>query len=214
VITVAYGGEQPLDRSQVVGGPGWVQTSKFNITAKAPRPDATLRDMLPMLQSLLADRFKLQVHHENREQFVFALVKARPDGRLGPQLRPSSLDCDAVARARRQRAPLPSNVPRDRPACGFRMEGRNGLTMAAGGIPMDRLAGILSAQADRLVIDRTGLTGVFDLDLHWDFARANVTNDEPTIFTAVQEQLGLKLESQRAVVDIVVIDHIEPPTPD
>lgn len=215
-IATAFGGEQPLQSSQVIGAPDWVSTARFDITAKAADPNVSLRDVLPMLQMLLADRFHVQVHHEKREQPVFALVTLRGDGHLGPRLRPSSLDCDAVARARRDRAPLPPNAPPDRPACGFRMNGGpDGLIMAAGGITMDRLASLLGHYADeRIVIDRTGLAGVFDVDLHWDLSRANATNDVPTVFAAVQEQLGLKLESARELVDVLVIDHIEKPTDD
>jgi uncharacterized protein (TIGR03435 family) len=212
VIAVAFGGDQPLHQSQVIGAPDWVSTSRFDIIAKAPLPDVQQRDVRPMLQALLADRFRLQVHHEQRDLPVYVLTKARADGRLGPQLRTSALDCDAVARARREGAPLPSNAPADRPACGYRMNGENGLTLMAGGITMDRLVNILANQSERIVIDRTGLTGVFDVDLHWDSTRANVTNDAPTIFTAAQEQLGLKLVSTKAPVDVLVIDHVEHPT--
>jgi uncharacterized protein (TIGR03435 family) len=216
IITTAFGGDRPLHESQVIGAPDWVSTSRFDITAKAPDPDVKQHDVLPMLQAMLADRFKLQVHHEPRELPVYALVKARADGRLGPQLRASSLDCEAVARARREGAPLPSDAPKDRPICGgYRMNSSaEGLTMMAGGITMQTLVNILANQSERIVVDHTGLTGVFDVDLHWDFTRTNVTNDAPTIFTATQEQLGLKLESQRLSVDVVVIDHVERPAED
>jgi uncharacterized protein (TIGR03435 family) len=215
VIASAFGGDQPLHSSQVIGAPDWVRTSRFDIVAKAPDPDVQERDVLPMLQAMLADRFKLQVHHETRDLPVYALVRARADGRLGPQLRASSLDCAAVARARRDGTPLPSGAPQDRPACGYRMNGdAGGLSMMAAGITMDRLVSILANQSERIVINRTGLAGYFDVDLHWDSPRTGVTNDAPTIFTAAQEQLGLRLESRRAAVDVVVIDHIDRPTED
>jgi uncharacterized protein (TIGR03435 family) len=89
-----------------------------------------------------------------------------------------------------------------------------GLSMMAAGITMDRLVSILANQSERIVINRTGLAGYFDVDLHWDSPRTGVTNDAPTIFTAAQEQLGLRLESRRAAVDVVVIDHIDRPTED
>jgi uncharacterized protein (TIGR03435 family) len=164
-----------------------------------------------MLQALLADRFTLQAHHEMRDQPVYALVKSRGDGRLGPQIRPSAMDCEAVHRARDQGIPLPTNVPADRPACGYRMvAGQAGLTITGGGITLPALA--TSLALDRAVIDQTGLAGVFDADLHWMEARTGGSEDGTSVFTAVQEQLGLKLVPSHALVDVLVVDHIERPT--
>src|SRR5437868_4839883 len=149
-----------------------------------------------MLQSLLADRFGLIAHKEKRDGQVYALTLARPDGKLGPQLSRSAVDCTALARA---------GGPPPQGACSMRVG--NG-TLAARSVTMSDIARVLMGSVDRIVVDRTGLEGAYDVDLAWT---PNPTPDSPgaSIFTALQEQLGLKLEAARAPVDVVVIDRIE-----
>ena len=224
--------------SQLVGGPAWITSDRFDIMAKAegdvPPPDpggppGPPGVMTLMLRTLLADRFKLVVHHETRELPIYALVIARSDGKLGPQLRPAAVDCTSVMAAARARGGPPPAPPQpgERPSCGMRF----GLgQMAAGGFPLSQFANSLSQFVQRMVIDRTGLTGSFDLDLTWtpdqlpqrapgtpadQPLRVNgvdIDPNGPSIFTAVQEQLGLKLDSQRGPVDVLVIDSVEHPT--
>ena len=172
-----------------------------------------------MLRTLLADRFKLRVHTVSREMPVFALVLARKDGALGPGLRRSDKDCAAFSTAvlKAEQAgvgPLRVN------GCDYRAGGGPaGITIHAT-IALDAAALMMSRSRDidRPIVNRTGLDGTFDLDLQFaerqTSAPGALAADRPSIFTAVQEQLGLKLESQRAPMDVVVSDAVERPSPD
>jgi uncharacterized protein (TIGR03435 family) len=211
---------------QLVGGPDWLEKERFDILAKAehdivPSPPGTTGPGQLMLRSLLADRFKLTIHQEKRELSVYALVLARSDGRLGPQLRQSTTDCVAIMAAERGRGfPAPARDVQ----CGMRVSPGNVL---GGGFPLSQLVTTLSQFVRRTVVDRTGLKGDFDIDLKWtpDQMPAGppppgapplppIDPNGPSIFTALQEQLGLKLESSKDAVDVLVIDHIEAPAPD
>jgi len=218
IIRNAYG----LQDFQIVGGPEWINSDRFDIVAKAA-DDAPPAQMLLMVRALLADRFKLAVHTETREIPIYALVMARSDGRPGPQLRPAAVDCAAIfAAARGRGAPPPAPAPPgDRPTCGMRtVPGR----MMAGGYALPDVARNLSNFTGRMVVDKTGLTGTFDLDLTWTPDQIPqgpvppgapaIDANGPSIFTAVQEQLGLKLDSQRGPVEVLVIDRAEQPTAD
>lgn len=182
------------------------------------------------MRSLLAERFKLSVHRESREVPIYHLILARSDGRLGPELRPSSVDCRALVEARKAEGLKPEPPkPGERPQCGARVGFGE---IAAGGQPLFELITILSATVQRNVVDRTGLSGIFDIYLKWTpdqlpprppglpadqplrINGAEIDPNGPSIFTAVQEQLGLKLDAQRGPVEVLVIDRIERPTPD
>ena len=250
-----------LQLSQIIGAPGWIESERFDIVAKAPA-DFVATQMPSLLRSLLADRFKLVAHNEMRELQIYALVKARADGKLGPQLKPATVDCAAMIAARgRGGAPpggpggpgefvgrgggpggvpappppggpggAPGGVPfgpGNRPPCA-QMIGPASLN--GGGMTMAQLANVLSMRVNRIVVDRTGLTGGFDLDLSWTPDQLPqglpptpppgapplpaIDPNGPSIFTAVQEQLGLKLESTKGPADVLVIDSIERPTED
>jgi uncharacterized protein (TIGR03435 family) len=168
-----------------------------------------------MLRALLADRFKLVVHTETKSESIWALVLARRDGKLGPNLRPASVDCAAL-RANAQ--------PGERSPCGDlgSMAGVTG-KMSARGMGLDVLVRALSREAGRQVVDRTELSGNFDWDLAFTpqpFLERSFDRDRfppidpsgPSVFTAVQEQLGLKLESRKGEGSVLVIDHVEHPT--
>ena len=215
---------------QLVGGPDWLEKERFDILAKAehdivPTPPGTTGPGQLMLRSLLADRFKLTIHQEKRELPVYALVLARGDGRLGPQLQHSTVDCQALIAARGV-GPVGASGPmlEGRPQCGMRMSPGN---ILGGGFPLSQLVTTLSQFVRRTIVDRTGLNGNFDLELKWTPDQMPqgapppgapplppIDPNGPSIFTAVQEQLGLKLESTKDSVDVLVIDHIEAPTPD
>jgi uncharacterized protein (TIGR03435 family) len=219
-----------LQDFQIVGGPKWLNSDRFDVIATSSSPDllsaeqpfGPTRQQL-MLRSLLADRFKLAVHDETRELPVFALMPARADGRLGPELRRASVDCAAVAPARppSENAPPPP-ASGDRPVCGSRVIPG---AIIAGGITMPDLVRRLSMLSNtgsslgRMVIDQTGLPGAFDINLHFtpdripDFGPGGPVIDPngPSIFTALQEQLGLKLDAQHGPVDVLVIDRAEIP---
>jgi uncharacterized protein (TIGR03435 family) len=186
-----------------------------------------------MLRGLLAERFNLIVHKETREMPIYALVLARSDGRLGPKLRPASVDCAALASARGRGGNASSPGARGgdtRLMCGTSVGPG---VILAGSQSMARLATAFSdltntgSSLNRIVVDRTGLTGNFDVELR--FTPERIPHFEPgdpltlvpgvqpvdqngaSIFTAVQEQLGLKLEAQRGPVDVLVIDRAEQP---
>ena len=233
IIAAAYGTPQPLADFQLVGGPKWLDTDRFDIIAKAaddppPGPNGPPPAMFLMLQSLLEERFHLTVHRETKDLPMYALVLARSDGKLGPQIHPSATDCAALMASMRARAggPPPPPAPGERPPCGARMFPGNitagGMTMAQMVSGLGRTPGI-----NRPVVDRTGLTGAFDFDLTYTPDQMPqgerppgapplppVDPNGPSLFTALQEQLGLKLEPTRGPVDVIVIDRAEPPTED
>jgi len=191
-----------LPVQEFVGGPDWINTDHFDIEGKAEgTPDR--EQMREMLRSLLADRFTLVVHRETRQMPAYALVVARA-GSLGPELRRVE-PCNT--------RPTPGQGPRAR--CGGFAIGMG--TMRGDGITMTQLAGELaSATEGRHVVDRTGLEGSFDLTLTWntDSLRPDATpaGNAPSIFVAIQEQLGLRLEPITAPIEVIVIDRVERPT--
>lgn len=212
---------------QIVDAPGWISSEHFDVIAKAPGdvPQPAPGSPGPvqaMMRSLLAERFKLAVHREMRESSAYALELARRDGKFGPKLQRSTTDCAAIAAARGRNGGPPTPSGTDRPPCGIKAAGGQ---MLAGGQPISQLTTILSQIVQRVVIDKTGLTGNFDFELKWTPDR-NPQNqpggagilasdpDSPSIFTALQEQLGLKLEPAKNMVEVLVIDHVERPTPD
>jgi uncharacterized protein (TIGR03435 family) len=212
LIQVAFG----IRPYQLIALPDWADTARFDVAATASFP-ASPQQMNTMLQSLLADRFDLAVHRDRRELPVYALVLARRDGKLGPGIHAANLDCEAIGAK-----PLDSGTAQaDYAGCTPQM----GLTrLKAPGFRMSSLAGGLMRILDRTVIDKTGLTGTFDVELSWTPgptmvpngapAPPNLPSGGPSIFTALEEQLGLKLVSDRGPVDVLVIDRINHPKPD
>jgi uncharacterized protein (TIGR03435 family) len=197
-------------QEQIIGAPGWIDSERFDIEAKAaaefvPDADGVTRQHLAMLRTLLEDRFALQARVEQRELPIYELVRAKKDGTLGPDMKPSAFDC-------RRGAPPPAHGV----TCGV---SNDGPALVGRGVPMTMLIGFLniSPAVGRLVTDKTGLTGTYDMRL--TFVRPFVlgpggavanpdTESGPTIFTALQEQLGLKLEARKGPVDVLVIDKI------
>lgn len=202
----------------LVGGPDWIDSARFDIAAKAtfePKraPAGTPPgEMEQMVQTLLAERFKLQVHRETREMPIYALVLARRDGRVGPRLRREADVCAALRNVT-ARGEKPLEIPPradGRPACG--MMGGGG-RLFAGGVTLAMLASALSPQAARVVVDRTGLSGYFEADIEFSpDALTNAASERPSFVTALEEQLGLRLEPARAPVEVLVIDRVERPT--
>ena len=208
---------------QIVGGPDWVRAQRFDINARAegnPSPES----MTAMLRQLLADRFRLKVRTEPREVDLYALVVDRADRRLGPGMKESTTDCRAIEEARKKAAesgtpPAPA-APRPgvRPECGMLSMNMNCVQrLATGSMPVSAITTPIQATVGRPVVDRTGLTGRWDIELQFACAAGlQVTQDQPnapaSVFTALQEQLGLKLESRKETMDVLVIDHVEMPT--
>ncbi len=210
VIRTAY----PADISEMIGAPDWVLSEVYDLTAKANR-EVPREQMQPMLQAMLAERFKLAVHYEMQDRPVYALVLARADGRLGPNIKRSELDCDAIQAARRagSKEPVPT-TSNGAPACGMSMSGGTGMEVMLGGRPLSTLASSFGTTPGRVVIDKTGLKGNYDVTLRYmPRPTSNPPPDEPpSLFTALEEQLGLKLQADRAPLRVLVIDHIEKPT--
>lgn len=192
---------------QLGGGPRWISADRFDIQARTPENGKP--DNPAMTRALLRDRFKLVAHTETRQEQIYALVLAQPDGRLGPQLKASTLNC------------APSQAAAASP-CGTNTSVNDTVgRMTGAGQSMESLVSALGGFGlNRMVLDRTGLKGQFDFELRWtpdnlrNASAAVQSNDAPSIFAALQEQLGLRLESQRGPVEFLVVDRIEPPTPD
>ena len=207
IVRVALAGINPI---RLVGLPSWAETTRYDIIARA-EGEPSREQILLMARALLIDRFGLVVHQESQDTDVYFLVAAHADRAPGPRLRRSAVNCAALVAAAQKGQPLPAS---NRILCGRTL--RSG-TMMAGGLPMETIAGSFTAYAGRPVLDRTGLNGEWDFDL--DFAEALPADapsraDTPTIFTAVQEQLGLKLEAGRAAMEVTVIDRLERPAAD
>ncbi len=224
LLQTAYG----VKDSQISGAPGWFDSDHFDVEAKpedapaAGQPklgrDDREEQMKLMLQTLLADRFKLTLHHDTKELPLYALVVAKN----GPKFHAAAVAPGDSAPP----PPGPSGAPPGAPAMrhGIMMNGRGELTMT--GATLERFADILSRQVGRLVVDKTGLKGEYDFTLKWtpDEGQGTMRGGPPgvaapppeasgpTIFTALQEQLGLKLETQKGPVDTIVIDHVERPS--
>jgi uncharacterized protein (TIGR03435 family) len=198
LIQFAYG----LPVSQILGGPPWLDSAMFDIDAKSdPSVDAELhalptaearRRKQAMVQALLADRFHLAAHQETRQLPIFNLVLAK----AGPRFQPD-------------------------PNIGNTVDtGRNHLHVSGMQNTLPILARELSQVLGRVVVDQTGLTGSYDLKLRWTpedappplLNGAPDPNAPPDLFTAIQEQLGLKLESSKGPVPILVLDHVEMPS--
>ncbi|MGB9145636.1 MAG: M56 family metallopeptidase, partial [Acidobacteriaceae bacterium] len=198
LIKFAYG----VQNRQIAGGPGWMDTDKWDIEAKPDTPGMPSPGQLrELVQKLLADRFELKTHEEKREMAAYALTVAKD----GPKLTKSTATSHLG---------------------GFTM-GPLGV-MHAGGATTEDLAHVLESNIlDRPVVDKTGLTGEWDFTLKWtpdetQFGGMGVrvpppaaddANAPPPLFTAIQQQLGLRLEAEKADVPVVVIDHVEHPTP-
>jgi uncharacterized protein (TIGR03435 family) len=227
MIRMAY----RLQESQLVGGPAWIYSDRFDIVATSEE-GALPAEFGRRMQSLLADRFNLKIHNETRDLPIYALVLARGDGSRGPRLTPSSVDCTPGARGRAG-APQPMPLrPGERPMCGtITAPGR----LTGGGVTLAQMAMTLSQYTGRMVFDRTAIDGHFDYDLNFTPDRAlrgrgpggglpsaqlvegSASPSDPdsvSIFTAVQEQLGLRLDSERGPVDVIVVDSAHQPSED
>jgi uncharacterized protein (TIGR03435 family) len=208
IVQFAYGINTP---SRIIGHPDWTNVERFDILAKPPDGVNGVEQMRPMLQALLAERFKMVAKLEKRELQSYALVKARTNGPLGPNLKPSTAKCTGGGAL--TPAPTGTSNP-DAVQCGVRPAGAGRIHLV--GIPMGQLAPLVSLAVGRPVVDRTGITGIYDIELTFAPGAAigsDLTNpDAPSLFTALEEQLGLKLEAEREMVEVLVISGIERPT--
>jgi uncharacterized protein (TIGR03435 family) len=195
LLASAYGTPQ-RPPPPLIGAPDWVATERYDVTAKvgadlAGRPQADwIANQPGLLQSLLEERFKLKAHRETRELPVYVVRVANEGGRLGPQLHPSSLDCE-----------------KERTKCFFRAGPGH---QTGGSADIATIVLSVTNSLGRVVIDRTGLSGKYDFDVEW--SPDQTSTDKPSLFAAVREQLGLRIDSERAPVEVLVVDHIERPT--
>ena len=206
LILNAYG----IPGFQLVGGPSWVDSLHVDVVARGAA-SATRAEISAMVRTLLAERFDLVVRRDRREMPVYALVVARDDRRPGPRMQASTTDCASAAAPG---APAPQTAS-GQLLCTTRM---SPFTINAGGMTMARLAQSLSGLVDRVVTDETKLPGGYDLQLAFTPERPPPPGapppadpDAPSIFAALQEQLGLKLEARRGMVEMLVIDRIDRP---
>ena len=211
LIAAAYGTPFPipLPDERIAGGPEWLKTARFAVEARSANPPpaaSAARDIGFMLRALLADRFGLRVRVEPRPQRVYALVLAPGARKPGVTLRPTDSECG------------------EKPAAGCGIAGGPG-RLQMHGATLDLLAFTLAEAVGRPVINQTRLTGGFDGTLEWApspeeiqavFGGGPVPGDAPagaSIFTAIEEQLGLKLRDARAPIETLVVTHAELPSP-
>ena len=226
--------------AQLSGGPPALLAAKYDITARAANTETTWMKELPqLLRTLLADRFKLKAHTESRELPVYDLVLARSDGRLGPELKPSQSDCSKAEEAGAEqvaalaKGDVTSFVGKPR-TCSVSTDPSGGplnLWMRGDGQEMKSLVEVLSQFTGRTVRDKTGLTGRYDFAFKLDLqmvlalaqkiganvpaAAANIPQSEgSSLMTTLNEQLGLKLDSTRDSITVVVIDSVGELVPD
>jgi len=199
---------RPLEAERVIGGPRWVDELMFNLEAQMDDPSRGPGDRMQMMRTLLTERFTLQASRTSRTLAVYSLVWAQSDRRFGPALREVNEPCQPT---------LDDQTGRSTPCAVRSTPGR----LTGHGVAMPAVATYLSPIVGRVVVDRTALGGRYDVALQFAPLVGSGTptdnpqfDDGPSIFTALREQLGLRLESARAPVDVVVIDRIERPSED
>jgi uncharacterized protein (TIGR03435 family) len=225
-----------------VGGPEWINANKFDINARAGEGTLTTDQLLERLQTLLVDRFGLKVHTETREVPIYALVLSRDDRRFGPKLKASTDDCpdfkvqqqqqlEALAKGGLQGLAAMMPKPGESRPCSIAplpQQTPGSIGMKASGQSLATLTLLLTQLTGRPVVDKTGLTGLYDFDLTIDlqtlmrlYSELGVTlpvpptlPEGPSLMTLLQEDLGLKLDSQRGPGEVLVIDSAALPTPD
>ncbi len=206
---------------QVEGGPAWMASEHYDILTKAEKQPGQAERQI-MLQKLLKDRFQLAVRHETKEMPIYEIVLARKDGKLGPKMIESK-EGSCVQYDPQHPPPPPERGKGPVLGCGNMFIGFNQMRVVDG--PVSSLPPMLSRTLGRTVIDKTGLTGKYDMQLDWTpdetqlnqfqppagVERPTFPDGGPSIFTAFQEQLGLKLESAKGPVEVLVIEKAEKP---
>jgi uncharacterized protein (TIGR03435 family) len=199
LITAAW----QIRNFELSGGPSWLTADRFDVEAKAAETKLSNNQVAALLQALLADRFSLKVHRETREMPVYRLVTAKSGPALTPAREGNCTSADTP--------PAQIDLARFRPCGGFNIA-RDRLTGTA---TTERLAATLGRILGRNVLDQTGTTGTYDILLRWtpdDPQTPRADDSAPSLFTAIQEQLGLRLEADRGPVEILVIDRVERPS--
>ncbi len=218
LIRYAYGQGFGLDL-EITGGPDWMSKDRFDIVGQAEEDSVTQEQLRQMVQSLLAERFAAEIQYATKEGDVFALLRSREDGELGPNITDACEEFQPSWAKQNAKDDATAEDKPDLPQCGINIGPYNSRSLNG---TMEQLARSLSIpgfQLGRPVVDRTGLTGQYKVDLIGDFARGLQVEAEndfkevgPSIFDALQEQVGLKLEPAKGSIPYVVVDHVEPPT--
>ena len=188
ILLIGYG----VQKSQLAGEPDWVKTEKWDVDG-VPDVDGEpdMRQLREMMQKILKERFGMELHREQREMPVFALTVAKG----GPKMTPNTSDPNGWMDQQNSAA-----------------NGRDVENLKNASMP--DLAEILQFRCNRPVVDQTGLKGRYDFKLQWTIDEARTTDADalPGLFTAIQEQIGLKLEPVKAQAGVLVIDHVERPS--
>lgn len=216
LLIVIHRAYPEFSRRERLIAPDWIRRERFDVDGRAGR-NASVAELRLMLRHLLVDRFKMQSHTEKRLVDTFDLVIARRDGRLGPQIQRSTNVCDewnaTVAQEGRE-LPQPELV---RIPCGWRDGIVKGVRqVTSGGLSMFALVTMLRGVVGTTVTDRTGLTGNFDMELSWaadDTLSVDSPQTAPTLRNALEDQLGFRLHPAKELAEVLVITHIERPTP-
>jgi uncharacterized protein (TIGR03435 family) len=215
-----------FDMRETIGGPPWIDQARFDVIVQtgsgAPRVDADgfPSETFAMIRAMLAERFRLVTHNEQREAPIYRLVAARQGSSLGPGLRRVNVDCSTAMTTQAAGKGLPQRDGRG-PDCTF---GGPPGSLHGNAVTLDMIARVIGRQLNRHTVNATGIDGYFDLDLTFSPELVQslpgrapgdplpAPTDAPSIFTAVQEQLGLRLEAARGQVDVLVVDRAEMPT--
>jgi uncharacterized protein (TIGR03435 family) len=211
-----------LHDSQLIDAPDWIALERFDIDARTATPPAGGPDgLLPLVRTLLAERFGLRVHTETRELPAFLLTYARKNRTLGPQIRPTEADCSSSATAT---APDRKSILESWPPCGMvyvvsYTDGAGSVKMRLrrSGVTMQEFAPTLQGAVGRPVLDGTGLDGRYDIEYSYapqpnTASTIAALQNVPFLGAALEEQLGLKLESERTEVPVLVIDSVDRPS--
>jgi uncharacterized protein (TIGR03435 family) len=201
------------DVYRVVGLPSWVALEGYDVNVKPPAGSSPER-VQEMWRNLLVARLKLAARVEPREVPAYALTLSRNDGRLGPQLRPSTLRCDGVD-AQKPRAAFKSRTDFAAQGCPVQywLDSAVG-RIVSGGADLDQFAEQLRSAVGRPAVNRTNLKGRYAIDLRYSAGIADDLSplaDAPDVYAALRDQLGLKVEATTTTVQFLVVDHIERP---
>lgn len=209
LIGTAYGDD--VDTSDYIGLPGWATTERYDIDAKTPA-DAKPADIALMLRTALAERFAFKAHIETREQPIYELARVNPGGPLPSGLARVDVDCEALRESRgRGEKPALKPLPSGLFPCDMSMRGGAGMELRSGGMKMADFGRSVQSGTGRIIVDKTGLEGFYAFTLRFT-GTPSPDSDVPSLFTALQEQLGLRLQAATAPVRVLVIDSIQRPT--
>jgi uncharacterized protein (TIGR03435 family) len=207
LIKIAY----RVKDSQISGGPGWIDSDRYDIAARPAESNLSADRSRLMLQALLEERFRLALRHEMRTIPVYALIATSGGLQIPKSTHTSCVEFPGGSPPTPSAAGQSPSIP-----CGGFVTGPN--LLEGGNISMPEFVDVLGNMLDRPVVDKTGFTGTFTVRLDFNsegiFGRHDDSNPDlsgPSIFTAIQEQLGLKLEAQRSSAEVLVIDHAEKP---